>query len=162
MVQVRWSLNLIFHGHLPNSWCGKNSVTFNILHHTGFIITGWGTVFFWTWMTKQFTYTQPAYQWMTNNSHIHNQFINEWQTINTYTASLSMNDKQLTCTQPCLWEKFLQRNFHCPKLANSIAISGSKGTWTYPRWIGAICAPPLTASTPHSTDKSLKYNHICC
>jgi len=51
------------------------------------------------------------------------------------------------------------RNFqnHCPKLANSIAIYGSQGTSTYPIWIGAIRAPPLTASTPHSTDKSLKY-----
>ena len=51
------------------------------------------------------------------------------------------------------------RNFqnHCPKLANSIDIAGSQGTSTYPTWIGTICAPPLTASTPHFTDKSLKY-----
>ena len=46
---------------------------------------------------------------------------------------------------------------HCPKLANLIPISGSHGTSTYPRWIGTVFAPPLTGSTPHSTDKSLKY-----
>ena len=42
------------------------------------------------------------------------------------------------------------RNFqnHCPKLANSIAISGSQGTSTYPIWIGAICAPPPDCKHP--------------
>ena len=55
------------------------------------------------------------------------------------------------------------RNFqnHWPKLANWIVISGSQWTSTYPRWIGTICAPPLTASTPHSTDKSLKSYSNC-
>ena len=42
------------------------------------------------------------------------------------------------------------RNFqnHCPKFANSIAISGSQGTSTYPRWIGTICAPPPGCKHP--------------
>ena len=37
---------------------------------------------------------------------------------------------------------------HSPKLANWIAISGSQGTSTYPRWIGAICAPPTDCKHP--------------
>ena len=37
---------------------------------------------------------------------------------------------------------------HCPKLTNSIAISGSQGTSTYPRWIGTICAPPPDCKHP--------------
>ena len=37
---------------------------------------------------------------------------------------------------------------HSPKLANWIAISGSQGTSTYPRWIGTICALPMTFNHP--------------